>query len=214
MKRLDQAIPVESARRIYDVIGKRYDWFGGYEAQAKERSIELLGLTPGLKLLEVGVGTGLQHRRLQERLAPAGAAFGIDLSHVMLDLTRQRSDAPLCQADAHNLPFACAAFDRLYASYVLDLLPQADLPGILSEFRRVLKDDGQIVLVALTEGVNLPSRLLVAAWKALYTVSPIACAGCRPLQLSALFSQVGFKWIQREVVVQLALPSEIIRAWK
>ena len=214
MKRLDQAIPVESARRIYDVIGKRYDWFGGYEAHAKERSIELLELTPGLKLLEVGVGTGLQHRRLQERLAPAGAAFGIDLSLVMLDLTRQRSEAPLCQADAHNLPFACAAFDRLYASYVLDLLPQADLPGILSEFRRVLKDDGQIVLVALTEGVNLPSRLLVAAWKALYTVSPIACAGCRPLQLSALFSQVGFKRIQREVVVQLALPSEIIWAWK
>ena len=69
----------------------------------------------------------------------------------------------LGQADAHTLPFPCAAFDRLYTSYVLDLLPQADLASILSEFWRVLKDDGLIVLVALTEGVNLPSRLLVAA---------------------------------------------------
>ncbi|MGE5222809.1 MAG: ubiquinone biosynthesis protein UbiE, partial [Omnitrophica WOR_2 bacterium] len=89
---------------------------------------------------------------------------------------------------------------------------QAELPGILSEFRRVLKDDGRVVLVALTEGVNFPSRLLMATWKALYKISPVACAGCRPLQLSALFKKAGFNQVQREVVVQLAMPSEIILA--
>lgn len=214
MRRLDQAITTKSAQRIYDFLGKRYDWFGGYEARAKERSAEMLELTPGLKLLEVGVGTGKQHSRLQAALGPAGIAYGIDLSHVMLDLTRQRTGALLCQADAHHLPFPSGSFDRLYTSYVLDLMPRADLPGILAEFRRVLKDGGRAVLVALTEGVDIPSRALVAVWKGLYTISPIACAGCRPLQLATLLEQAGFKHVKREVVVQLAMPSEIILANK
>jgi hypothetical protein len=70
------------------------------------------------------------------------------------------------------------------------------------------------VLVALTEGVDFPSRALVAVWKGLYAISPIACAGCRPLQLAALLEQAGFKQVQREVVVQLAMPSEILLARK
>ena len=214
MKRLDQAIPIKSAQRIYDSLGKRYDWFGGYEARAKERSVEMLELTPGLKLLEVGVGTGKQHSRLQAALAPSGTAYGIDLSRVMLDLTRQRTSAPLCQADAHHLPFPSGSFDQLYTSYVLDLMPRADLPDILAEFRRVLKDGGRAVLVAFTEGVDIPSRALVAVWKGLYEISPIACAGCRPLQLAALLEQAGFTQVQREVVVQLAMPSEILLASK
>ncbi len=214
MRRLDQAITTNSAQRIYDFLGKRYDWFDGYEARAKARSVEMLELTPGLKLLEVGVGTGKQHARLQAALAPAGIAYGIDLSRVMLDLTRQRTSAPLCQADARHLPFPSGSFNRLYTSYVLDLMPRADLPGILAEFRRVLKDGGRAVLVALTEGVDFPSRALVAIWKGLYAISPIACAGCRPLQLSALLEQTGFIHVIREVVVQLGMPSEILLASK
>ena len=214
MKKLDQAISTKSVQLIYDFLGKRYDWFGGYESRAKERSTEMLELFPGLKLLEVGVGTGKQHTRLQAGLVPAGIAYGIDISRVMLELTRQRSDALLCQADTHYLPFPTGSFDRLYASYVLDLMPRADLPGILTEFRRVLKDGGRIALVALTEGVDIPSRGLVAAWKGLYKISPITCAGCRPLQLSDLLEQAGCKQIHREVVVQLGMPSEIIIACK
>lgn len=214
MNKLDQAISTQSARRIYDTIGRRYDWFGGYEARAKERSIQLLELSSGLSLLEVGVGTGKQHQHLEQGLAPDGIAYGIDISRIMLGITRQRSNSPLCQADAHRLPFPSASFDRVYTSYVLDLLPRPDLPGILSEFYRVLKDSGLVVLVALTEGVNFASRLLISTWKGLYSISPVACAGCRPLQLANDFMQVGFKGIHREVVVQLAMPSEIIQARK
>jgi ubiquinone/menaquinone biosynthesis C-methylase UbiE len=212
--KIDRAISTGSAQRIYDTIGKRYDWFGGYEARAKERSIELLELSPGLMLLEVGVGTGKQHRRLQERLLPNGIAYGMDISRVMLNLTFSRIDTPLCQADARRLPFPPSNFDRVYTSYVLDLLPREEIPGILSEFHRVLKEDGRIVLIALTEGVNFSSRLLISTWKALYNISPIACAGCRPLQLKNLFEQAGFRQIHREVIVQLAMPSEIILASK
>jgi ubiquinone/menaquinone biosynthesis C-methylase UbiE len=130
----------------------------------------------------------------------------------MLDLTRDRTSSPVCQADARRLPFARGRFDRLYTAYVLDLLPLAALPELLANFYHLLKPGGRAVLLALTEGVNLPSRALVAAWKLAYAISPLACGGCRPLQLTDVVKQAGFDPVEREVVVQLGLPSEIIVA--
>jgi len=43
-----------------------------------------------------------------------------------------------------------------------------------------------VALVSLTEGVSVGSRAVVAAWKALYAVSPIATFGCRPLRVAGL----------------------------
>jgi demethylmenaquinone methyltransferase/2-methoxy-6-polyprenyl-1,4-benzoquinol methylase len=162
----------------------------------------------------VGVGTGKEHARIYAAILPGGISFGIDISRVMLSLTHQKNKTPLCQADARNIPFVSDRFDRIYMSYVLDLLPINDIPGILAGLRRVLKPGGRIVIVALTEGITLPSRVLVAAWKAVYKLSPITCAGCRPLQLTSMLEKAGFKNIQREVVVQLAVPSEILVAIK
>ena len=96
----------------------------------------------------------------------------------------------------------------------LDLLPIADIPHLIEGFYSVLTPGGRLVVVALTEGVDIPSRALVAVWKAAYSISPVSCAGCRPLQLSRLVEKAGFERVSREVVVQLAVPSEILAATK
>jgi ubiquinone/menaquinone biosynthesis C-methylase UbiE len=212
--KLEKAIPAQTAQRIYDFIGKRYDWFGGYDANAKSRAFDLLGVAPGQYLLEVGVGTGKEHARIHSAILPGGISFGIDISRVMLSLTHQKNKTPLCQADARNIPFVSDCFDRIYISYVLDLLPINEIPGILAGLQRVLKPGGCIVIVALTEGTTRSSRSLVAVWKAVYKVSPITCAGCRPLQLSQFVEKAGFIHVSREVVVQMAVPSEIVVAIK
>jgi ubiquinone/menaquinone biosynthesis C-methylase UbiE len=212
--KLEKAIPAQTAQRVYDFIGKRYDWFGGYDAHAKARAFELLGVTPGQYLLEVGIGTGKEHARIHTAILPGGISFGIDISRVMLSLTHQKNKTPLCQADARSIPFVSDCFDRVYISYVLDLVPIADIPGILAELQRVLKPCGRIVIVALTEGITRSSRALVAVWKAVYKVSPITCAGCRPLQLSRLVEKTGFNHVSQEVIVQMAVPSEILVAIK
>ena len=95
-----------------------------------------------------------------------------------------------------------------------DLLETAVLPQTLAEFHRVLRPDGKLVLVSLTEGVNWPSRLLVGLWKAAYKLHPLILGGCRPLRLNPLVEQAGFSIIQREIIVQLGVPSELILAGK
>lgn len=201
-----------SARQLYDRLAPFYDAFSSYEARAKERALQSLDLSPGLKVLDVGLGTGKEHLLIQFAIAPGGLAFGLDLSPGMLVRARQATSAPLCLADGGRLPFTSSGFDRLYCAYVLDLIPAPEHPLWLAEFRRVLKPGGVMVLASLTEGINPPSRALVAAWKAAYALSPVVCGGCRPLELAPLVAQAGFMHVEREVVVQLGVPSEIIKA--
>ncbi len=209
---IKHTISTEVAQQFYDRLGAGHDAAEIYEGRAKRRGLTLLQLVPGRRMLNVGVGTGKEHALIQAKLAPGGTAFGLDLSPVMLRLAQSRTGAPLCRADACLLPLATASVDALFSSYVLDLLPLLLLPDLLADFRRILKPGGRMVLVSLTEGINLPSRTLVSVWKAAYAISPAACGGCRPLQLAPLVQEAGFNNIQREVVVQLGIPSEIIVA--
>lgn len=143
---------------------------------------------------------------------PGGMAVALDISPTMLAMARRRTGAPVCEADARTLPFADAGFDRLISTYLLDLLPYGDIPTVLREFRRVLVPDGRIVLVTLTKGIDIPSRLFVAVWEAAYRVNPVLCGGCRPLRLKEVVMAAGFRDVQREVVVQFGVPSEVLTA--
>ena len=210
----EKTLPTPAAQRFYDRIGSRYDWFEFYEGRAKERAHEALALNEGLSILSVGVGTGKELNQIIPTISPEGIAYGLDISPVMLHLTQERTAAWVCQADARQLPYANQSFDRLYAAYMLDLLPLADIPDLVDDFFRVLKSGGRMVILALTEGVDLPSRALVAIWKGIFELSPTLCGGCRPLKLLEIVRATGFKQVEREVIVQLGVPSEIIIATK
>jgi ubiquinone/menaquinone biosynthesis C-methylase UbiE len=209
---IEHTISAQTARRVYDRMGVRHDLAERYEGRAKQRAIAGLNLAAGQCLLNVGVGTGIEHRQMQTVMARGGLPVGIDLSGVMLRLTQERTGAPLCHADVRKLPFASGRFNRLFCAYVLDLIPYAELPDLLLEFSRVLKPGGRMALVGLTEGTDAASKLVITLWKTVYRVSPSMLGGCRPLQLSTLVDHAGFDVLHDEVVVQWGLPSEILIA--
>ena len=213
---IKETISTEDARCFYDWLGAGHDLGHRFERAAKNRGLQRLALRPGLSVLNVGVGTGKEQIKIQQAIAPGGVAYGVDLSRTMLRLSRQRVPPPgnnsLCEADGRRLPFPDAAFDRAFSSYVLDLLPAPGIHQMLTEMRRVLRPDGRLVLVSLTEGITLPSRALVAAWKTFYHVSPYALGGCRPVCLTYPLLRAGFSRVNREVVVQLGMPSETLVA--
>ena len=210
----EKILPTTAAQKFYDRIGSRYDWFEFYEGRAKDRAFKALQLKDGLKVLSVGVGTGKELDKIKAAISPGGTAYGLDLSPVMARLTRERTGPSVCQADARKLPYADQTFDRLYAAYVLDLLPLDDIGQLLGDFRRVISPGGELVILALTEGIDLPSRALVSIWKGVFAISPAMCGGCRPLELYQLVQEAGFTNIKRQVIVQAGVPSELICACK
>jgi ubiquinone/menaquinone biosynthesis C-methylase UbiE len=215
---LSETITSCQAQRFYDWLGAGHDLGERYERAAKARGLALLDCRPGQRVLNAGVGTGKEQIIIQERLLPTGIAVGIDISPTMLALTAGRvpppANAALCRGEIQRLPYANGSFDRVFSSYVLDLIPLAEIHHILAEFYRVLRPGGRLVTVSLTAGITLPSRLLMGAWQAFYRVSPIMLGGCRPVRLTYPFLKAGFSAVNREVVVQLGMPSEIVTGVK
>jgi ubiquinone/menaquinone biosynthesis C-methylase UbiE len=97
----------------------------------------------GLKVLEVGVGTGADY----EQWLKAGAqATGVDFSEASLNLARKRCELAglkpdLRLGDAENLPFASNTFDVLYSYGVMHHSPNPD--KCLQEALRVIKPGGE-----------------------------------------------------------------------
>ena len=106
--------------------------------------VHLLGNVRGRHVLDAGCGSG----PLLENLLHSGASVvGIDGSPTLLDIARRRvgPDIDLRVADlAEPLPFPDNTYDDAVCSLTLHYL--RDWSGPLSEFRRVLKPGGRLII--------------------------------------------------------------------
>jgi len=126
---------------IYDLV------FGSVFEQGRRAAITAAERIGGL-ILEVGLGTGisLPDYRTTNRIV------GVDLSEPMLRRAQERiagNALPhvdgLAVMDAQQLGFADSSFDVVVAQYVITVVPNPE--ATLDEFARVVKPDGEIVLV-------------------------------------------------------------------
>ena len=94
-------------------------------------------------VLDVGCGTGWLAAGLPRAL-PGLPVIGVDLSQGMLERARAAGAWPLLRADAQRLPLATASVDLIVTRGVLHHLP--DVPAALTEWRRVLRPGGAVVV--------------------------------------------------------------------
>ncbi len=118
-----------------------------YYQQYKERSYELLGLSAGMAVLEVGCGIGDDVLRMARRVAPGGKVVGVDASARMIAEARARVTANPCvevhRADARHLPFQEASFERCRVDRTLQHIRHPE--QALREMVRALKPGGVLL---------------------------------------------------------------------
>ena len=213
---LDARVSQNKIGSVYDKIAPIYNIWGKLaESHARNRAIELAEIKDGQTILEVAVGTGLAFYEIVKR-NPNGTNIGIDLSRGMLEKAKKRvgqlteANYSLDVGTAFDLSVENESIDTLVNNYMFDLIPFEDMSTILTEFKRVLKEGGKLILVNMTEGERFGSKL----YDFVYNISPKTMGGCRGVKLTEKLQQHGFKVDVREYVQQLLFPSEVIRAYK
>lgn len=181
--------------RVYDNLSAIYDIaFGPVLQPGRLRAVEVMGDTAGRRILEVGVGTGLNLLLYR----PGTDVTGIDFSPQMLDRAEARAEREglnprLFEMDAADLRFPDDSFDIVYAPYLISVVP--DPVKVLKEMQRVCRPGGRMVIV---NHFLSPNRLVsrVEQW-----VSPMTIhIGFKSdVDMDRLFQQAAFvpDWTER-----------------
>lgn len=213
---LDARLDKGQIAAVYGKVAPVYDIWGKLtESNARRRCLEIAAVRDGEAVLEVAVGTGLTFAEIV-KANPRGVNEGIDLTDAMLRRARARVEpiggrhVRLALGDAYALQFPDDHFDVLVNNYMFDLLPQGDFASVLSEFRRVLKPGGRIVLVNMTKAARWSEQIA----EAIYRLRPEWMGGCRGVLLEPYLREAGFSDVHREIISQFTFPSEILRATK
>jgi ubiquinone/menaquinone biosynthesis C-methylase UbiE len=97
------------------------------------------------RILDFGCGVG----RFTPLLAgiPGKEVIGVDVSPSMVEMARRASPAlDFRVVNPRRLPFPDGYFDALWTCTVLQHIPDAELPHVVKELRRVLKPDAVVLL--------------------------------------------------------------------
>ena len=120
----------------YDVVGRRFD-------RLRQRSITMLGLAPGERVLLIGAGTGADLPYLPDGVE----AMVTDLTPAMLARARShaRPGVEFAVMDGQALELPDASFDAVILHLILAVIP--DPVRCLREAARVLKPGGRIAVM-------------------------------------------------------------------
>lgn len=207
----------EQAKQNYDRLSKFYDVLAGSsEKPYVEQGLNKLALMPGEVVLEIGFGTGDAVLAMADSVGDRGKVFGIDISEGMFLVTQQRVEKAnltervvLKLGDASNLPFESDFFDAVFISFTLELFDTPDIDTVLQECKRVLKGDGRICVVALTQKENPGLAIDLYEWA--HEHFPVL-VDCRPIYTSEALLEAGFQVVSASEQTMWGLPVDIILA--
>jgi len=133
--------------------------FSAHEALLKE-----LALKKGMRVLDIGSGSGETVLKIAEKVGPTGKAVGVDFSPEGIALAREKAEqrnlekvAEFHQANALKLPFPNGSFDIVISECVVCLI--RDKQKALNEKVRVLKPGGRVTMHDVVNWTPMPGAM-------------------------------------------------------
>ena len=205
-----------STRYNYDRLSRWYDWFASSEKHFTEIGLRMLKIQPGEKVLEIGFGAGQGLVALAHSAGETGKVNGIDLSEGMFQIAQAKiaraglsRRVELRLGDAAMLPFVDDFFDAIFISFTLELFDTPEIPLVLGECKRVLREDGRLGVVALEK----KDCRAVKIYEWFHARMP-ALVDCRPIHARKTIEAAGFELAEASEEAMWGLPVEIVIARK
>ena len=210
-------------RTVFNASAVDYDRIEGLMAFGtgpwyRRQALRRAGLAPGMRVLDVGTGTGLTAIQAVRLTGDGANVTGVDPSVGMLANARLPEGMRVIEGRAEALPAADGAFDFVSMGYALRHV--ADLRTVFGEFFRVLRPGGRACVLEITRptGVRATRWLrvylrylvpLVARWVGRSRETPDVMrylwdsieACVPPQQVIDQLRAAGFKTVTRHVVL-------------
>lgn len=205
----------EAAKASYDQLSRWYDLLAGrFERKYQDTGLQQLGVKQGERILEIGFGTGYALVALARSVGSSGKVSGIDLSEGMCRVAQERVDkahlaerVELTCGDAARLPYVAQSFDAVYISFTLELFDTPEIPLVLHECSRVLRDGGRLGVVAMSKRGKATVMTRLYAWA--HRKFP-RYVDCRPIFVRQALEVAGFYVGDVTALSMWGLPVDIV----
>jgi ubiquinone/menaquinone biosynthesis C-methylase UbiE len=199
---------IEAQRQDWNRVAPGWEkWDAFFEQQMaflNHRLVADARLRSGMRVLDLGSGTGYPALLAAQTVGPTGSVTGLDLAAEMLAVAGRKAKrlglahVTFRTGDATTLPFEAASFDAVTSRFCLMFLPE--IPKAAAEIARVLKPGGWVAAAVWSAPEKNPS--LGIAMHAIRQVvelpppDPLAPGIFRlaaPGDLAGIFQQAGLE---------------------
>jgi demethylmenaquinone methyltransferase/2-methoxy-6-polyprenyl-1,4-benzoquinol methylase len=132
------------------------------EPRWRRRAVDLSGVRPGDRLLDVATGTGKVAADLHARAQPGGSVLGVDISPAMIARAQRRygtrAGVQFVVGDALALPTQDGTFDAATIAFGMRNLP--DYRQGFAEMARSVRVGGRVVCLEIARPRSRLARIL------------------------------------------------------
>jgi ubiquinone/menaquinone biosynthesis C-methylase UbiE len=173
------------------------------------RTVELLGPSPGARVLDVCCGSGASAIPAAEAVGAGGFVLGVDLAENLLELARGKArrrglrNLDFRAGDLLDLELPAASFDAVVCVFGIFFVPE--MPAAVSELWRLVSPGGKLAVT--TWGPRLFEPANTAFWESIRAIRPDLHKGFNPWDrisepgaLRSLFAAAGVE--NSEVVAE------------
>ncbi len=156
----------------YDFIVNFYKLFGLRIEKYRQMTVELMGLSKGDTVVEIGCGTGLNFPLVLEKIGSEGKLIGVDITDKMLEQAQKKilennwSNVELVESDIAEYSFP-DKIDGVFSTGAIQYSPQYD--KVIKNAHNALKQGRKIVIMDFKKSYGI-ARMFTSIL--LYFTSP------------------------------------------
>ncbi len=128
--------------RIENILGL------GTGSSYRRKTLDRAGLKSGMRVLDVGMGTGLVAKQAARLVGDPSLVTGVDPSPGMIRSAKLPAGVTVVEGRAELIPLAANGYDFLSMGYALRHV--SDMSIAFAEFHRVLKPGGKVCILEIT----------------------------------------------------------------